>query len=475
LRKLAIVFLCMSLIGSTARAESPTTAASQPDDTTAVARGTIIATVEVDGYLEPIDPVEVRIRPESYQGDLKVKSVVNHGATVHSGDVILSIDPTELQRQIAEADNALTNAKANLAKAEADDYLGEQADALALEQARTELANAEGSLKWWEEVDGKQMLTMAELSTRNSKANVEDQNDELEQLRKMYKTEELTNATADIVVKRALRQLEQSKIMAGISELREGKVKNFDYLTSRQRLVFSIESEKQQLAALKAAQEQQRILRKTAVASARMVVDKADKKVNELRADLEAMTVHAPSEGVVYFGQISNGSWQNSGPKAIRVGEKAQAGQVVMTLVRPGKLRLIADIPEAKLNWLAQGSEARVVPVALPEATVTARCADVSPTPSGRDGGQGFQARFDLPSADPKLLPGMKASVRIDAGTVSDVLVIPAGAVSKGRVKVKEDGKEVWRDVVTGKSDGDNVEIKQGLKEGELVVTKGGK
>jgi hypothetical protein len=55
------------------------------------------------------------------------------------------------------------------------------------------------------------------------------------------------------------------------------------------------------------------------------------------------------------------------------------------------------------------------------------------------------------------------------------VLVVPTSAVSKGRVKVKEDGKDVWRDVVIGKSDSDNVEIRQGLKEGDLVVSKGGK
>jgi multidrug efflux pump subunit AcrA (membrane-fusion protein) len=460
---------------ATARGESPGGAASQPADTVAVARGTIVATIEVDGYLEPTEPVEVKIKPESYQGDLKIKSVVPHGATVKQGDVILSIDPTELQKQMAEAENALTTAKANLAKAEADDYLGEQSDALALEQARTELANAEGSLKWWEEVDGKQMLTMAELSTRNARSNVEDQNDELEQLRKMYKTEELTNATADIVVKRALRQLEQSKIMQGITEQREGKVKNFDYVNARQRLVFAIEQEKQQLAQLKATQEQQRILRKTAVVSARMAAEKAEKKLSELREDVEHFTVTASTDGVVYFGQISGGSWQNSGPKALRVGEKATAGQVVMTIARPGKMKLVADIPEAKLNWISPGSEARVVPTAMPDSTVTAKCADISPTASKGEGGQGYQAKFDLPTLDPRLTPGMKATVRIDAGTVNDVLIVPLTAVSKGRVKVKQDGKEVWRDVVIGKSDTDNVEIRQGLKEGDLVISKGGK
>ncbi|HEY7090463.1 MAG TPA: HlyD family efflux transporter periplasmic adaptor subunit, partial [Tepidisphaeraceae bacterium] len=401
-QQLTILAACLSLAAaSTLRADAPPAtaaagaAASQPADTVAVAKGTIVASVEVEGYFEPTDPLEVRIRPESYQGDLKIKSAAAHGASVRQGEVILAIDSTNLSKQIAEAENALVTAKANQTKAESDDYLGEQGDALALQQARDELANAEAGLKWWEDVDGKQMLTMAEMGTRNARNNVEDQSDELDQLKKMYKTEELTNATADIVVKRAVRSLEQSKIMQLMAELREGKTKAFDYNVARTKVAFNIEMEKQQLAQLKAAQEQQRTLRKTAVASARMAADRAQTKVDELHGDLDALTVHAPFDGVVYYGQLTNGAWQNTNPKLLRTGEKAAPGQVLITLVRPGKERIVADIPENRLSWIEPGtSEARVIPTALPDAAGNAKLADISPTGGAREGAPGFQAHF---------------------------------------------------------------------------------
>ena len=69
----------------------------------------------------------------------------------------------------------------------------------------------------------------------------------------------------------------------------------------------------------------------------------------------------------------------------------------------------------------------------------------------------------------------MKVAVRIDAGTVRDALVVPVAAVSKGRVEVHADGKDVWREVVTGKSDGELIEIRQGLNEGDRVLAKAGK
>jgi multidrug efflux pump subunit AcrA (membrane-fusion protein) len=466
------IFLLMDV--AVVAAEAPTTTQTSAD-TTAVKKGTISATIDADGYFEAVDPFEVRIRPDSYQGDLKIKSAVALGAAVKQGDVVLEIDPTTINKQIAEAENALIAAKATLAKAESDDYLGEQGDALALQMEQTDVANSEASLKWWQDVDGKQMLKQAELGVRAARNNVEDQGDELDQLKKMYKTEELTNATADIVVKRAVRALELAKIQQGLSEAREGKVKEFDYTTTRQKLLFAIEAEKQKLAQLKAQQDAQRVLRKTALTTARLSADKAETKVNELKGDRDALTIHAPVDGMVFYGQLSQGTWTNSNPKLLRTAERVTAGQVLMTVAQPGKLRFVCDIPESKVNWIQAGAEARIIPVAVPEGACMAKCVDVAPNGGAREGSQAFQAQFELPPADAKIFPGMKASARIDAGEAKDVLVLPIGCVSKGRVKVHADGKDTWRDIVVGKSDGEMVEIRQGLKEGEQVMNKAGK
>jgi len=457
-------------------ASAPTTLIKPAgEELTTVTTGMIQATIELDGFFEPIDPVEVRLRPKSYQGALEIKSIAPLGATVKPGELILQIDSAELSRQLAEAENGLLSARANLHKAEADDYLGDQSDALAMQMAQEELANAQAALKWWEDVDGKQLKRSAELAVRNSKNNVEDQSDELDQLRKMYKTEELTSATADIVIKRALRALELAKINQEMAEAREQKVKQFDYNVSRQKLVFAIEQKKQAVDQLKAAQESQRTLRKAAVVSARLNVEKAEAKVAELKADLEQLTVRAPHEGVVYYGQLVQGAWQNANPKSLRIGEKLTAGQVVLTLARPGAMRLVVDVPETRVGWIKPGMEARIVPLAYPDAATSGKCQSPLPVGQPKDGGLAYQMLIEPESVDSRLLAGMKASVRIDAGRAENVLLVPVSAVSRGRVKLRIDGKDQWRDVITGRSDGEYVEIRTGLKQGDQVVTKVGK
>jgi HlyD family secretion protein len=474
MRLFAPSLLCVLGLTVLLHAQS-TEPATQPKDdasTTLVKRGDISTTLEFDGHFEPTEVFEVRVRPKAYQGDLLIESAATPGARVKQGERLLAVDATQIRKQLAAAENELTAAQANLVKAEADVHLGEAADQLALKMQQTELSNAEAGLKWWEDVDGAHLLKSAELAVKSARDNVEDQTDELEQLRKMYKSEELTSETADIVVKRALRSAERAKITQGMQEAKETKVRAFDYSVARQKLVFGIEQQKQQLDALMARQQQQSIIRRTAMVSAQVAADKAQTKADELTEDLAGFEVNAPFDGVVYGGEFNQGRWPNVHPKSLRKNEKLAASQVVLTVVPAGELRLVLDVPEAKLQFIEPGMRLRVIPLAVPDARTTGSAA--APASSGviRENNLVYPMFVALSDVDPRLAPGQKGIARIDV-EAKDVLVVPASAISKGRVKVRmPDGRTLWRDVVSGYSDGELTEIRQGLEEGDEVVTK---
>jgi len=64
----------------------------------------------------------------------------------------------------------------------------------------------------------------------------------------------------------------------------------------------------------------------------------------------------------------------------------------------------------------------------------------------------------------------MKASVRIPAADVENVLLVPTSAVAGGKAWVRKDGQETEREVTTGRTDGKMIEIVKGLKEGDEVL-----
>ena len=96
----------------------------------------------------------------------------------------------------------------------------------------------------------------------------------------------------------------------------------------------------------------------------------------------------------------------------------------------------------------------------------------VVPPPAG--GGGGTTARCAVP-AGVTVFAGMGANVRVQAGTAENVLVVPVtavqGSVQTGNVwVVAGDGTEEMRAVTLGLSDGDQIEVREGLAEGEQVL-----
>src|SRR5205814_6283803 len=160
---------------------------------------------------------------------LTITAIVANGATVKKGETLLEIDPIPLKRQLDAAQSEANVAKANVTKAEADARIAKESEALALRMTKDAVQDAEDNLKWWEGVDGPQMITSAELEVKQYREMVEDRSDELDQLKKMYKSEELTNATADIVVKRAIRGLEHGKKLLEMEELKPEKSETYYY------------------------------------------------------------------------------------------------------------------------------------------------------------------------------------------------------------------------------------------------------
>lgn len=154
--------------------------------------------------------------------------------------------------------------------------------------------------------------------------------------------------------------------------------------------------------------------------------------------------------------------------------------------ISPGTLSVTAPLTQAEqFRLLAPPSTAEVTVQGGPAPfTCTGLTLGAAGTPSpGGDGDGGFPApqpsggttaRCAVP-VGVTVFAGMAATAAVAAGTAEDVLVVPItavqGSVQQGNVwVVGEDGTEEERPVVLGLSDGDRIEVREGLAEGEQVL-----
>jgi membrane fusion protein, macrolide-specific efflux system len=232
-----------------------------------------------------------------------------------------------------------------------------------------------------------------------------------------------------------------------------------------------------------------------------------------VKAD-DAVPVKAPLDGTLATVDVSVGSTVaagqqigsikgvNSAGRAIVVGivapvagtisalsivpnQGTTAGTVVAQIAPPGFYVTATVQPTDRYRLIDAPAEAQITVIGGPapftciNLTITTPLAGAG-TGSGDPGegdpgaGAGTTARCVVPP-EVTVFPDLIAQITISAGIAENVLVVPVtsvlGAAESGVVYVvNEDGSTEEREVTLGLSDGINVEVIDGLEEGELVL-----
>jgi Cu(I)/Ag(I) efflux system membrane fusion protein len=170
---------------------------------------------------------------------------------------------------------------------------------------------------------------------------------------------------------------------------------------------------------------------------------------------------HAPISGVVTEIEA-------------REGAMLSPDMVAMTITEIGSLWVIAEVPEAQAGWLRAGTHAMVRLPSLPGETVHGTVEYVYPELNMET--RTLRARITLDTPPAGVKANMLANIELIGEGGGDVLNVPRGALIRGgaedRVVVAlGDGRFTSRRVVVGAESGDRVAIREGLAEGDRVVT----
>jgi len=177
--------------------------------------------------------------------------------------------------------------------------------------------------------------------------------------------------------------------------------------------------------------------------------------------ELSYTTVLAPISGVIASRSIKDGNF-------------VQINTPIFRIVDDSRLEATLNVPERELATLKAGQPVLLVADALPGKQFTGVVDRVAPVV---DSGSGtFRVICAFADAAATLQPGMFGRIRIDYDQRTDALVVPRLALLEDGdpavFRVRE-GKVARVPVKLGYAEGQWVEIRDGLKEGDQVVTAG--
>ena len=434
--------------------------------------------LKLSGTFESARAVEVSLRPHTWS-KLEVNRAVPHGAVVKKGEQLVELDLEDLQKAIKSAEQALAIGALALDEAKVSLDAQRRTTPISLAAAQRNAKNANDDLKYYLEVERAQSIKSAEISLKNSQYSLEYATEELNQLRQMYKADDLTEETEEIILKRAERSVENAQFSLESAKLRTARTLG---TTLPRREVELVESTKRESFNLtKTVTTAEAGLKKAEIALEKQIIEHAHAKENlaELKADLQTLsTIDAPINGFVYFGRVQNGKWSGKGTfeAALQPGGTIAPKQVFMTIVSPDVVRVRAQVSEKDLFQVRAGVIGKGTATAFPDAKFNLRVDSVARIPSAP--GQ-FDCVIDLVDVpDNSVAAGMACSLSLVTYDRPKALSVPAGSVfsdpgeDEQYVFVVDGDTHARRTVKTGRTNGGAIEIVEGLKAGDAILDK---
>lgn len=211
---------------------------------------------------------------------------------------------------------------------------------------------------------------------------------------------------------------------------------------------------------------------KTEYELAKNALERSQKDLAITDERLTKTEVRAPFDCTVLTRPVSVG-------QAVSGSGGFNSGTEVLTIADLNSMIVNAQVNQADVPRLRVGQPVEVTIEAVPGLVATGMVERISPQAIIKNNIKGYPARVVLKHVDPRVLPGMTASVKIPVASAAGVTAVPLSAVFTERdpetgdeqrfVYVKHGETYEKRNIRVGVSDFFYAEIQDGLKPGEIV------
>ncbi len=200
---------------------------------------------------------------------------------------------------------------------------------------------------------------------------------------------------------------------------------------------------------------------KVQVESSWLQMKSAESQLKQLEVAISRCAYRAPFSGTIT-------------QRSVEVGSMAGQG-AVGRLTDVSSLKLQINVPESDILHFKTGTRVNVTTDLYPGVAFSGLVEFVS---NRGDDSHNYQVSVRVPNSGKNALKaGMYGQVSLNQDLGKEALLIPRtallGSVRKPQVYTIVDNKAILKDIVTGRNNGTQIEVLEGLKAGDKIVTGG--
>jgi len=432
----------------------------------------------LNATLLPDKTIPLVVDAKEWSG-FSILQILPHGSLVKKDDVLLRLDAEDFEKKLRDVGADVAAGQLALANAEDDFKAAEKYLPLQLQAAISKDEEASEEWEYFQKTSRDSAIKEADLALKQVELRADSEREELVQLEKMYKADDLTENTEEIILK---RQREMVKAMAVNLELaRLAHTRTLG--TTLPRLALKLERDAQNASIARRETEQNlpRALKLKRIALEQSRVDYKRQKENwgKLKADQQCFVIKAPADGYFYHGTIQEGRWTTGDAVKTLIVGGAVAGK------RPFATLIPTDVPLVMEAFVEEKVQAQLSTDlggfasydGRPEISFPVKIEKLAGAP-GVDGRYHVTLSAKYP-ADLPLAPGMNATAQIISYQKDAALAVPTKALHATddggwELEIEQsEGKTSRVAVKRGRTSGDKVEILSGLAKDQVVITPG--
>ena len=393
-------------------------------------KGPLTVTVTEDGNVESGNNVTIKCRVE---GGASILEIVEDGAIVEAGDQLVKLDDSSITDNINAQKIAMGKAESAKISAEA--------------KVKVAQINVEEYLKIFEKdlKDQESNIVIAEENLRSSQ-------NSLEYSERMFQRgyiSQLELESSQFAVRRSDLELTSAKTAKEVMEM-----------YTKQKTLTDLES--------------QVAIAETGLKSELAAYELEMSKLKRLEDQLENCLIMAPNAGMVVYAN-KQGRFGSQGT-VIEEGSTVRQLQDILWLPDLDNMQVKVKVHETKVEDLRVGMRASIL---IQGNQLQGQVQRISNQPESTSWFQGnikeYATIVKIDGAPGDLKPGMTAEVEIRVDSLQDVIKVPLSSVVEEKGKYHcyiqaADGSSEKRTVEVGLSDETFVQVKDGVKEGDVVI-----
>ncbi len=366
------------------------------------------------------------------EGEFKMNSLYEAYSQAEYDETVSALTEAveEAEETLTETEEELADAQEELAEKEA--LLTEEKKVLENALFTMEGTDKENALYWW---------IIAYQTADDAQEMVDTLEDEIEQLKEDIEEFGEKKAENETALALARKELESGEITA------RGERDKRDYYAGNAQEIYDVATEQSAFETETAREE----------------YENAAGKLEEFDSLIIEQVISAENSGVVTEVYVSKGDYLTQ-------------NMDLLSLNNYDEVTITVSVEEDDLEKVALGNTANVTLAAFEDEVFTGTVTEIGDAEIDSNTNKTmYSVTVTVENTGNVLYQDMTAEVTFVTGEASEVLYVPVRAVTEedgaAYVKVREDGGAIVRKKVTaGFTDGINIEIKEGLSEGETVL-----